>query len=49
MYFIQCDQIGQNFAIGANFLALGAFFSEKYRQMIWAQFVLFVKYSPKFT
>jgi hypothetical protein len=26
----QCDQIGRNFAIWAKFLALGAFFSEKY-------------------
>jgi hypothetical protein len=28
--FEQCDQIGQNFAIWTTYLALGAFFSEKY-------------------
>jgi hypothetical protein len=33
--------------LGIIFCALGAFFSEKYRPMIWAQIV--PKHRPKFT
>jgi hypothetical protein len=41
----QCDQIGRNFAIWAKFLALGAFFSEKYCPNDLG--VIFFQISPK--